>query len=135
MDFGQLPMEVVIRYARKMHLLPAKLNPSAPPTTPYTPQPGTGTQQAMDTTGMERALSDNTSANSAFILNSFMDTVAVQHYTKSPQDYQKLLDICHLHYHQIEVAEKDILPWFVYSVHARGKTDPLFVLGLLISYF
>lgn len=97
-----MPMEAVIRYARKMHLLPAKLSHSVIH------------GSSVDST--------ESSANNFFDLSSHVDALAIEHYSYNQQDYQKLVDICNLHYRQIDVTEKEIVPWFVYCLRNRGNS-------------
>lgn len=38
-------------------------------------------------------------------------------------EHQNLIEACTRHYQQTEVNEKDVLPWFVYSVNNSGKRE------------
>jgi hypothetical protein len=35
-------------------------------------------------------------------------------------EYQDLVDACNQHYQQLEIGEKDVIPWFIYAVHNNG---------------
>lgn len=38
-------------------------------------------------------------------------------------EYQELVDACNQHYQQLEIGEKDVIPWFIYAVRNQGKYD------------
>jgi hypothetical protein len=110
-----------------MHLLPAKLNTlplhlqTQQQQNMLNGESGGGNHFSMD---MHEAVM-NTVAHTPHVLNSYLDNQPMTFYASHPADYAKLVDVCQMHHLQMDVSEKEVVPWFVYSLHNKDRVVKL----------
>ena len=100
-----LPVNVLRKYRNKFHL-------------------GDGVKKSK--LASDKKEESNTLLTGEFVPRTMSETAQPDEQASAPSapvedSLQSLVQACAKHYEDMEVSEKDILPWFVYNVRNRGE--------------